>query len=304
MTYASLAGAHGVPILLEFSDGALTVSHPENDYPTYIFGQSEDESDPQGPVTLPGLGTSLLWDMPGLDIYGMEDSASLAFEPIAHEFNGALQSLWYWDPTTRHVVTTPSSAVLNLLLPGGVHSPIPASGTVGPVTLAATVEGETGYHNHTLMNYAMPYSAGSFNLGLYGVFGRLSSNAYEPSEMFLMVFNAGAAYEDLAPASEAIWLAANPGDYTLDGVVNAADYDTWADNYGATPAMAQTAADGNGDGIVDAADYTVWRDAFTATTLTIPEPTAFALVGILTGLVMTGKTRTAERRLLPRSGLN
>jgi hypothetical protein len=278
---ASLAAAHGVPIDLTVADGVLTVSHPADNYPTYVFGQVEEEGDPQGPVSLLGLGPSLLWDKPGLDTEGMADSASLEFEPIAHEFNGATQSLWYWDPTTRRVVTTPAGSVLNLLLAGGVHAPIPAAGAVGPVTIAATVEGETGYHNHTLMNYSMPYSSGSFNLGLYGVFGRLTSNEYGPSEMFLMVFNAGAAYEDLAPASEAIWLAANPGDYTLDGVFDTADYDVWVANYGSTPAMAQTNADGNGDGVINAADYTLWRDNVSAVAVSVPEPGTVASAAVL-----------------------
>jgi hypothetical protein len=302
---ASLAAAHGVPIDLAVADGVLTVSHPADNYPTYVFGQVEEEGDPQGPVSLPRLGPSLLWDKPGLDIEGMADSASLEFEPIAHEFNGATQSLWYWDPTTRRVVTTPAGSVLNLLLAGGVHAPIPAAGAVGPVTIAATVEGETGYHNHTLMNYSMPYSSGSFNLGLYGVFGRLTSNEYGRSEMFLMVFNAGAAYEDLAPASEAIWLAANPGDYTLDGVVvDADDYSRWTENYGSIPAMAQTAADGNGDGVVDAADYTLWRDNLSAPAVSVPEPGAMLLVGVLlVGSAVRTVVGRVQRPLTPNTNL-
>ena len=47
------------------------------------------------------------------------------------------------------------------------------------------------------------------------------------------------------------------GDYNADGVVDAADYTVWADNFGSSTNLA---ADGNGDGVVDAADYTMWRD--------------------------------------------
>lgn len=47
-----------------------------------------------------------------------------------------------------------------------------------------------------------------------------------------------------------------PGDYAMDGLVDAADHAVWAAEYGG----ASQAADGNGDRLVNAADYTVWRD--------------------------------------------
>lgn len=48
------------------------------------------------------------------------------------------------------------------------------------------------------------------------------------------------------------------GDYTLDGVIDAADYTSWKTQFGAA---GELVSDGNGDGLVDAADYTVWRDS-------------------------------------------
>lgn len=272
----SVASGHGVPIDLSVSAGALTVSHIENDYGPYIFGQFEDESDPIGPINLPGIGPALLWGLPGIDITGMADTASLVLEPIAHDFDGGLQTLWYWDPSSRRVIAAPEEATLVLQL-SDRDVALDNTTVVDPMTLAETVEGETGFHNHFLVDFAMPYSV-SLQLGLYGFFARLTSNEYAPSEKFLVVFNAGAAYEDLAPASEAIWLAANPGDYTLDGVVDGADYNAWVANYGSAPAMAQTAADGNGDGVVDAADYTLWRDNLAASAVSVPEPSAIFLM--------------------------
>lgn len=49
------------------------------------------------------------------------------------------------------------------------------------------------------------------------------------------------------------------GDYLVDGVVNAADYNLWRLSYGSTTSLL---ADGSLNGIVDAADYVVWRDNF------------------------------------------
>jgi hypothetical protein len=55
-------------------------------------------------------------------------------------------------------------------------------------------------------------------------------------------------------------LIATPGDYTGDGLIDAADYDRWRLDFGTTVAVAGTGADGNGDGLVNAADFVVWRN--------------------------------------------
>jgi hypothetical protein len=61
-----------------------------------------------------------------------------------------------------------------------------------------------------------------------------------------------------------------PGDYTADGIVDAADYTVWRKTLNQTgPGLA---ADGNGNNQVDSADYTVWRSHFgtTAASATLP----------------------------------
>jgi hypothetical protein len=62
-------------------------------------------------------------------------------------------------------------------------------------------------------------------------------------------------------AVEAIPAGLLPGDYSTDGVVDAADYTSWRDQLGwsVTPG---TGADGNGDGQVDEQDYEVWASNF------------------------------------------
>lgn len=56
-----------------------------------------------------------------------------------------------------------------------------------------------------------------------------------------------------------------PGDYNLDGRVDAADYTVWRDQLGATGVIHFTGPDGNGDGEVTQDDYVVWRNNYGAT---------------------------------------
>ena len=61
-----------------------------------------------------------------------------------------------------------------------------------------------------------------------------------------------------------------PGDFSLDGVVDAADYSLWRNSLGTAPHPGPlpegegVVADGNGDGKVDALDYAVWKSNFGA----------------------------------------
>ena len=52
-----------------------------------------------------------------------------------------------------------------------------------------------------------------------------------------------------------------PGDYNLDGLVDAADYVVWRDTEGSTT---QLEADGDFNGIVDVGDWIVWQASFGA----------------------------------------
>ncbi|HJQ81727.1 MAG TPA: hypothetical protein VJ828_17315, partial [Lacipirellulaceae bacterium] len=68
-----------------------------------------------------------------------------------------------------------------------------------------------------------------------------------------------------------------PGDYNLNGKVDAADYIVWRKTLGQTGSGLR--ADGDGDGMIDAGDYDVWRMNFdesaggaAATSLIVPEP--------------------------------
>lgn len=88
---------------------------------------------------------------------------------------------------------------------------------------------------------------------------------------------------------EAALRAALPeGDYNRDGQVNAADYTTWATQYGVTFNAADgvtpsLAGDANGDGRINAADYTMWRDR-PGPAAAVPEPSALLIAAITLAL--------------------
>lgn len=75
-----------------------------------------------------------------------------------------------------------------------------------------------------------------------------------------------------------------PGDYDLNGTVNAADYTVWKAAFNSTTSPF---VDGNRNGLVDAADYTIWRDhlgqsfisgsASGESPLAVPEPSTILL---------------------------
>jgi glycosidase len=85
-----------------------------------------------------------------------------------------------------------------------------------------------------------------------------------------------------------------PGDFNLDGVVDANDYAIWKANYGSGTLYTQ--GDANLDGKVDAADYTIWRDhlgfhtlplgAGTGIAASVPEPPMLGLCGIGTACIL------------------
>ncbi len=91
------------------------------------------------------------------------------------------------------------------------------------------------------------------------------------------------------------------GDYDGNGIVEAADYTIWRQQFGSSGTPGEFAADGNRDGTVNAADYTVWRDnlgASVAATLatgatSVPEPGACCLLLLL---LVSALPRPAKQR--------
>jgi mannan endo-1,4-beta-mannosidase len=94
--------------------------------------------------------------------------------------------------------------------------------------------------------------------------------------------------------------AALPGDYNLDGTVNAADYTVWRNSFGRTGTG--LAADGDGNGTIDNGDYDVWQLYFGETAAgsgsSVPEPNA-VLLGVA-GVTFARRFRSLRLRAVAR----
>jgi Glucose / Sorbosone dehydrogenase len=82
-------------------------------------------------------------------------------------------------------------------------------------------------------------------------------------------------------------MIAMPGDYNLNGRVDAADYVLWRKTMGQQDLAPFSGADGSGNGMIDADDYDFWRENFAeplssgasaSIEATVPEPAAALLV--------------------------
>jgi hypothetical protein len=77
--------------------------------------------------------------------------------------------------------------------------------------------------------------------------------------------NRAAFDQVVAPGWVSVVAPSNPGDYNLDGTVNAADYTVWRNSLGQEVSK-YSGADGDGSGVIDAGDYGVWKMNFGNTT--------------------------------------
>lgn len=107
-----------------------------------------------------------------------------------------------------------------------------------------------------------------------GTYGSLASSATFKSSYFTGI--------GILNVTELV-LTAIPGDYNNDGIVNAADYTVYRDNVGQPGG---TLVNDPAGGVVGAAQYTQWANNYGATeppaslSVSVPEPTALLLAGI------------------------
>lgn len=107
-------------------------------------------------------------------------------------------------------------------------------------------------------------------------------------------------FADLPEVDAALDSVFVAGDYTGNGVVDAADYNYWRSTFGS---RVQLAADGNNNGIIDAGDYTIWQDNVSGgaggQALGVPEP---ATASILALSLSAFAIRSRIRRRVEKAG--
>jgi hypothetical protein len=98
-----------------------------------------------------------------------------------------------------------------------------------------------------------------------------------------------------------------PGDYNLNGVVDAADYVVWRSQLGANTPLVN---EGASPGMVDQADYDFWKANFgktassgttTNVAAAVPEPTTFMLLVMSIAAVAGVRQTTIVRCLIAKS---
>jgi hypothetical protein len=237
---------HGTPIELH-ADTSLLVSGGASDLQGYaqrLIYESTEEGDPFGSLTLPSVGSVVVWQVPGLQIDGLSTTSNLSIEVLSRPANDVMpvqfRSVWFWNEGTSTV--SAAASPLYLLGTNQRFTTIdPTSGTVPPPFLLADPIGGTqaqggqqGFHNHGLLSYALDNSPVA-PAGAYGFFARLVSNEYAASKPFLIMHNNGVEYPAMAEAALAINAAAFlPGDFNHDDRVDAADYVVWRRSAGNT----------------------------------------------------------------------
>jgi hypothetical protein len=289
---------HGTPIHVEVAENRLVVSNglaDDEGFASMIFLEDDEDGDGAS-LNVPTLGPSIVWQLPGLDIFGMNDESSLSIELLVRPAKdaGAAETrlLWYWNPETELVNQSPAS--FHLLGAGMRFSTLTPSPDAAPdpFLLADPIAGEQGFHNHSLLAYALDNDPAAPH-GAYGFFARLSADRYTASDPFLLLFNHAVDYEQMGGAALAINTAAFlPGDYNHDDRVDSADYVVWRNALGSTTELR---ADGSGNHLVDEDDYNVWWANFgaifdessggaTGTSAAVPEPSMFIVA--FTGTVI------------------
>jgi hypothetical protein len=237
---ATFVWGHGVPIDLTVESNRLVVGGGLNDtlgFAPQLFVQPGSTGDPEDVDTFTNFGPAVYWIVPGLDIVGLAENSGLYLDVLARPVKDAdpaeQRVLWFWNPDTAVIEQAPDtrlqirrSATVNSLLTPDLQVAPPS------IKFAAPLASDMNFHNHSLLRYLLPNPLPP--AGAYAFFARFSSDVYDSSEPFLLLLNNGGLSDsEMSEAALAINAAAVdslPGDFNLDGIVDAADYTVWRNN--------------------------------------------------------------------------
>lgn len=235
-----------------------------------------------------GFGPSYLWTVPGVRLEGLADNSGLYIEALARPVQGADPAkdrvLWFWNsangaiedvPEDNHFLIYRTFAAQSIFLSGSTDATPPRLKVAAPLSADLGFDSYGGFLRYALHREVPPAA------GVYGFFARFTSDAYQPSDPFLVLFNQGqlSALQMTTGATAINTAAADAtnlaGDFNSDGKVDAADYTVWRNGLG---------------GAYDQSDYTDWKTNFGDTAgsgshgaTSVPEP-----AGLVLGIVALG----------------
>jgi hypothetical protein len=293
----SRSSGHGTPIVGHVVGGRLTATAVLTDDRGFAEQLAADPDEETyfnfvGSTTAPGfqLFDVTVGQQVNLEVLGRRDFT----QPLA-----PVRWLWYWDPTTQSVGTTPNSATLIVgSNDSGVNSEVEfadSSPPAGPLHLAnLNLASEIGTKQHFAAFFLPSYAAGA--TGAYGFFARLTAPGLEPSNPVLIALNHSLDADSFQGGAIEINAAARlPGDFDGNDRVDGADFLVWQRTVGSPSALA---ADATLDDVVDAADLAIWREGIgdvyqepmaTPVAANVPEPSAVA-IGVV-GVVVASRGR-------------
>ncbi|MGD9633234.1 MAG: matrixin family metalloprotease [Pirellulales bacterium] len=213
------------------------------------------------------------------------------FVSIANANDADFFSFTIAAPASLDATLTPLGGVFNQGVEGGVQSSFDANSR-NDLTLSVFASNGT-----TLLGTANLTSAGSVEsltdiaLATAGKYYARITGASENVQLYQLLLSAASLVTVL------------PGDYNLDGTVDAADFTVWRNMLGRTGS--NLAADGNGDGVVNASDYDLWKTHFgtsgagsggIAVAGSVPEPSGVVLACVAAACAFQLRNRPAPRR--------
>ena len=279
-----IATGHGLPIHVDGSSGALTVTGGLTLSAGYVeqgFDYHEDAFLDFGP------NNTQFTSLPGFQLTGVTAGSQLSLEILARpDFTDAETPprwLWFWDKETQAIAVAPDDPLVRIASQKGFGdvriTQFTAPTTASSVKILEPNPGEIGSHQHPLLYFLDDSPSAKF--GAYGFFARLTSPNYVASEPFLIALNHSLSAEEYQLASRAINAAAAlPGDFDKNDAVDGADFLAWQRSFGSTTNLA---ADASLNGTVDSDDLAIWKQNFgrvwpASAVIATPEPATFALI--------------------------